>query len=98
MGAESAPLGVGVRPPTNKKEVRLMELKHKDFVNCSWCSTVKRRDTHEPIAEPLQTRLRKEIESHGMCEPCAVEVRRPYKCKKEQKLADALVEEIKNGP
>ncbi len=75
----------------------MMELKHKDLVNCSWCSTVKRRDTHEPIAEPLQTQLRKEIESHGMCEPCAEQIRRSYKGKREEHLAEALVEEIQNG-
>jgi hypothetical protein len=72
----------------------MAELRHKDFVNCSWCSTVKRRDTHEPIAEPLQTRLKSEIESHGICGPCATEIRSSYRGKAQESLVDALVEEI----
>lgn len=55
-----------------------MMLKHKELVNCSWCNTVKRRDTHEPLAEPLQSQMKKEIESHGMCNPCADGMRRSY--------------------
>lgn len=54
-------------------------LKHKDLVNCSWCSTVKRRDTHEPLAEPLQSVMKREIESHGMCGPCADDIRKSYR-------------------
>lgn len=72
------------------------EIRHKELVNCSWCSTVKRRDTHEPIAEPLQTQLKKEIESHGICGPCEKEVRKAYKGKPQEVLAEALIEEIKN--
>ncbi|MFN7991467.1 MAG: hypothetical protein U0R44_04895 [Candidatus Micrarchaeia archaeon] len=74
----------------------MKEIRHKELVNCSWCSTVKRRDTHEPIAEPLQTQLKKEIESHGMCEPCATDIRKSYKGKPQEILVEALVEEILN--
>jgi hypothetical protein len=56
----------------------MSELRRKEFVNCSWCSTVKRRDTNEPVAEPLQTKLRMEIETHGMCGQCAADTRRGY--------------------
>ena len=56
-------------------------LRHRELVNCSWCSTVKRRDNHEPLAEPLQTQMKKEIESHGMCDPCADGMRKSYKMK-----------------
>jgi hypothetical protein len=56
-------------------------VRHKDFVNCSWCNTVRRRDTHEPLTEPLQTQLKREIESHGICGPCADDMRKSYKPK-----------------
>jgi hypothetical protein len=74
----------GAAPAPGIEVICMIELKHKELVNCSWCSTVKRRDTHEPIAEPLQTQLKKEIESHGMCNPCADDIRRSYKMKKDQ--------------
>jgi hypothetical protein len=69
---------------------------HKEFVNCKWCSTVRRRDTHEPVAEPLQTKLKSEIETHGMCGPCATEVRSSLMSKPEH-VADALAEGIRKG-
>ncbi len=56
---------------------------HKELVNCSWCNTIKRRDTHEPIAEPLQTQLKSQIESHGMCAPCEEQVRSSYMKRRE---------------
>ncbi len=53
-----------------------MFIRREDLINCSWCRTVRRRDTNEPIAEPLQTQLKREIESHGMCSGCSADVRR----------------------
>ena len=53
----------------------MCDIRRKELVNCSWCSTVKRRDTNEPIPEPLQTQLKKEIDTHGMCGTCATDVR-----------------------
>lgn len=63
-----------------------MPLRHKEFVNCSWCQTVRRRDTGEPIAEPLQTQLRNEIETHGMCGPCKAGIQGSYRGKPDEAL------------
>ena len=59
----------------------MTDLRRKEYVNCSWCSTVKRRDTNEPIAEPLQSRLRKEIDTHGMCGTCKSGMSESYRGK-----------------
>ncbi len=70
----------------------MTNLRIKEFVNCSWCHTVRRRDTNEPVAEPLQTRLRKEIETHGMCGQCKSGVQGSYRGKPGER---AVSEDIK---
>jgi hypothetical protein len=40
-------------------------------VNCAWCRSVVDRLTNQPLLEPLQTTLKNQIQSHGICEPCA---------------------------
>ncbi len=62
----------------------MTNLRIKEFVNCSWCHTVRRRDNNEPVAEPLQTQLRNEIETHGMCGPCKSGVQGSYRGRPEE--------------
>ncbi len=68
--------------------------KCENAINCGWCKTVKDRLTNEPLAEPLQTQLKQEIESHGICQPCADAVKQEYRDSKRRFLVEAMLDEI----
>lgn len=48
----------------------------RKFLNCAWCGRVKNRLTGEPLAESIQGVIRKKIQSHGICPPCAEGMRK----------------------
>ncbi len=62
-------------------------------VNCAWCKQVRDRVSGEPLAEPLQTELKKAIESHGICEPCGSALKASAHSSRKF-LVESLIEEL----